>query len=67
MGAVVYALTVLMFAATFVLLRIVLPALVSLHNDGALICALILVIAMPIGWYNFWTHLLGPYLEGKFR
>jgi hypothetical protein len=67
MGPVVYVLTMIAFALTFALVRIIIPALVSLHNDGALVCALILVVATPIGWYFFWGKILRPFFEGKYR
>lgn len=57
--------TIGLILASAILARIIIPGLINLHNDGALIFVILLIVAMPTAWYAYWTYVLRPYLKGE--
>jgi len=53
-------------AATFVMLRIIVPGLISLHNDGAIVFAFVCVMGVIIGWYYALVFVI-RLLKGDFN
>ena len=56
----------LMLVATFVLIRIIIPGLVNMHNDGALILVVLLMFGAVAAWWGFVTFLI-KLVKGDFN
>lgn len=58
--------TIAMVVLTLILARVVIPGLINMHNDGALILVLVLILGGIAGWWYF-IDFLNRLLKGEFN